>query len=254
MGYDEKEPESNYDSEGNKLDTFACLYVVRGEPFRPGTCLNLSLQETWIGRTSVEYAPDIAFTNAFISRKHVVIRQEKNKAVLYDLGSRHGTEINGVKVIPDIGYPLQSSDIIKLARGLSVIHFSHLIVDQTLEFESASLSEQLMPQSPEPVNIDWDKRECTVNGIRIIMSDKEYLLIRLLHEYANRMVSIEDIKQAVWAERSLGTVGQPDVHKDELSALIYRIRRKYGKNTFLISAVRGIGYVLETDLNSKRGR
>lgn len=196
---------------------------------------------------SAANSPDLSFTNAFISRKHFVIRKEGEKAVLYDLGSRCGTEINGVRVEPHAPYPLQSCDVIKLAKGMTVIHFSYLFGEQTLELEPLGVTQQWEEPSG-PLSIQWEKRECTVDGKRIAMSEKEYLLLHLLHEQANRLVSIDAIKTAVWNDRAAGTDGVPDVSMDELNALIYRIRKKYGKETFLISAVRGSGYILETEL------
>ncbi|TMV50362.1 FHA domain-containing protein [Paenibacillus mesophilus] len=228
------------------MDTFACLYIVRGDPFRPGTCLNLSSAETVFGRTSTEYSPDFSFTNAFISRKHFVIRKEGEQAILYDLGSPNGTEINGNRVVPHTPYPLQSCDMIKLAKGMIVIHFSYLFGEQTLELEPLRVTQQ-WDEPHGPVTIQWEKRECVIDGKRIAMSEKEYLLLHLLHEHSDRLVSNNDIKAAVWSDRTPGPDGVPDVSMDELSALIYRIRRKYGKETFLISAVRGSGYILESD-------
>lgn len=202
-----------------------------------------------IGRVTQESVPDLAFTNAFISRQHVVIRKERDKAVLYDLGSRHGTEINGERLKPHNPYALNNFDIIKLAKGMTVLHFSYMFADQTLEFEPLSITRQLeLPE--QPLTIHWEKRECMVQGKRILMSEKEYLLIRVLHEHANRLVPLEEIKSRVWPERPAGPEGYPDVSLDELNALIYRVRKKYGKDTFLISAVRGSGYVLESELRS----
>ncbi|MNQ98380.1 hypothetical protein D3C85_1140670 [compost metagenome] len=89
-----------------------------------------------------------------------------------------------------------------------------------------------------------------MDGERIPMSEKEYLLIRVLHEHVNRLVPLELIKSRVWVERSPGVDGVPDVSHDEMNALIYRVRKKYGKETFHISAVRGSGYVLESELIS----
>lgn len=236
-------------TEGTKLENFACLYIIRGEPYRSGTCVNLSADETLVGRVSNQLTPDLAFTNAFISRQHFVIRKEQDKAVLYDLGSRHGTEINGVRLTPHNPYPLNNFDIIKLAKGMNVLHFSYMFADQTLEIEPLSITRQL--EVPElPLTVHWEKRECVVEGRRIPMSEKEYLLIRVLHEHANRLVPLEEIKSRVWPERSPGAEGVPDVTLDELNALIYRVRKKYGKDTFLISAVRGNGYVLESELKS----
>ncbi|WP_426453257.1 FHA domain-containing protein [Paenibacillus sp. S-38] len=232
------------------MDTYASLYVIRGEPFRSGTCLNLAAPETVVGRASNTYSPDFAFSNAFISRKHILIRREGDQAVLYDCGSRHGTELNGELIEPGRAYPLQSFDIIKLAKGMTVLHFSYVFADRTLELEPLSITQRL----DEPLGamtIHWEKRECVVNGKRIAMSEKEYLLLQLLHEQANRLVPISEIKEGVWPERSAGPDGAPDVTMDELNALVYRIRKKYGKDTFLISSVRGSGYVLETDAEAQ---
>nr|WP_239635490.1 FHA domain-containing protein [Paenibacillus sp. H1-7] len=181
-----------------------------------------------------------------MSRKHLMIRKEGEKAILYDMGSRHGTEINGVLIEPHKPYPLQAFDIIKLAKGMVVIHFSYLFADQTLEFEPISLTQQFNFQDLG-FSINWEKRECTVDGQRIAMSEKEYGLIKLLHDHANQLVPFEEIKKTVWPERTSDSDGIPDVSMDELNALIYRIRKKYGKDTFTISAVRGSGYVLEKD-------
>jgi pSer/pThr/pTyr-binding forkhead associated (FHA) protein len=211
--------------------------------------VNLSEDETLVGRVSKQLKPDLAFTNAFISRKHFIIRKEQDKAVLYDLGSRHGTEINGVRLTPHRPYPLNNFDIIKLANGMTVLHFSYLFADQTLEIEPLSITRRLEVTEP-PLTIHWEKRECVVGGKRIPMSEKEYLLIRLLHDNSNQLVPLEAIKSSVWPERPPGEEGVPDVTLDELNTLIYRLRKKFGKDTLLISAVRGIGYVLESELKS----
>ncbi|MDR6550191.1 FHA domain-containing protein [Paenibacillus qinlingensis] len=230
-------------------EDFACLYVIRGEPYRSGTCVNLSAVKTLVGRISNQFTPELAFTNAFISRQHFIILKEQDKAVLYDLGSRHGTEINGVTIKPHTPYPLHNFDIIRLAKGMSVLHFTYMYADETLEIEPLSITRQL--EIPElPLTIHWEKRECVVDGKRIPMSEKEYLLIRLLHQKANQLVTLEEIKSNVWPERLPGVGGISDVSFDELNALIYRVRKKYGKDTFLISAVRGSGYVLESELIS----
>lgn len=231
------------------VEHFACLYVIRGEPYRSGNGMNLCAEETLVGRLTGRTTPDLAFTNPFVSRQHLVIRKEREKAVLYDLGSRHGTEINGVRVAPHTPHPLDNFDIIKLARGMIVLHFSYLFADETLEIEPFSIAKRLA-DAETSLSIHWEKRECVVDGKRIPMSEKEYLLLRVLHENANRLVSIEKMKTSVWPERTPTAEGIPDVTLDELNALIYRIRKKYGKDNFLISAVRGSGYVLETELKS----
>ncbi|MCR8633988.1 FHA domain-containing protein [Paenibacillus radicis (ex Xue et al. 2023)] len=232
--------------DSTRLETYASLYVIRGEPHRSGTCVNLSAKELFVGRMTNDDIPDLAFSNAFISRKHFMIKRENEQAVLYDLGSRHGTEINGFRIEPYTPHILRSFDIIKLAKGMVVIHFSYLFADQTLEFEPISYPRQAGLQE-SGFSINWEKHECYVDGQRIVMSEKEYGFIKVLNDHANQLVSFDMIKKTVWQERSTGEDGVPDVSMDELNALIYRIRKKYGKDTFTISAVRGSGYVLEKE-------
>jgi pSer/pThr/pTyr-binding forkhead associated (FHA) protein len=225
-------------------ESYACLYIIRGEPHRSGTCVNLSAKEWVAGRMTNGETPDLSFSNAFISRKQFMIKRENEQAVLYDLGSRHGTEVNGVRLKPHTPHPLQSLDIIKLAKGMVVVHFSYLFADHTMEFEPISQTRQWdLREAAFPVN--WEKHECYVEGQRIVMSEKEYGLIKVLNGHANQLVPFDEIKRTVWPERTAGEDGVPDVSMDELNALIYRIRKKYGKDTFVISAVRGSGYVLE---------
>ncbi|MCI3921012.1 FHA domain-containing protein [Paenibacillus sp. TRM 82003] len=231
--------------EGTELDIFACLYVIRGEPYRSGACVNLSAEETVAGRSSDQAIPELTFTNPFISRRHLSIRKENDRAVLYDLGSRHGTELNGVRLAPHTPYALKNFDTIRLAKGMTVLHFSYRFVDHTLEIEPLSATLQMDVPAPA-TTIAWEKRECVVEGERIPMSEKEYRLLYALHEQADRLVSLDEIKSKVWPERSAGAGDVPDVSLDEVNALIYRIRKKYGKGTFAISAVRGSGYMLET--------
>lgn len=226
------------------METFACFYIVRGEPFRPGTCLNLTAEETVVGRASAANSPDVAFTNTFISRNHFVIRKEQHQAVLYDSGSRHGTEINGVKAVPHTPYPLVTGDMIKLAKGLTVIQFSYSFGDQTLELEPIRLTEPGDVHAAQP-SVDWEKRECVIDGKRTAMSEKEYLFLQLLQDHSGRLVTIPIIKQTVWPDRNPGLDGSPDVSMDELNALIYRIRKKFGRDTFPIRAVRGSGYIMD---------
>lgn len=233
--------------EGRKLETYACLYIIRGEPYRPGTCIQLNRADIELGRMSKESNPDVEFSNIFISRKHLSIRREGEKAVLYDLGSRHGSEVNGVRVIPHAPYVLETNDRIELARGTAVLHFTYTSGEETLEFESIRENPETVCLAAGHAEVLWEKRECHVDGQKILMSEKEYLFLKLLHQNINRLVTISEIKSHVWHDRMPAMDGLPDVTADEINALIYRIRKKYGRETFQITAVRGNGYILEDD-------
>ncbi|MCC2685179.1 MAG: transcriptional regulator, partial [Paenibacillaceae bacterium] len=75
-------------------EPYASLYIIRGEPYRLGSCVHLTAEDIVIGRASPDNKPDIAFANAFISRRHVRISRVNGRAYLEDLDSTHGTEIN----------------------------------------------------------------------------------------------------------------------------------------------------------------
>ncbi|MDF2721045.1 MAG: transcriptional regulator [Paenibacillus sp.] len=242
-----EEEAASKDAEGNHLDSFACLYIVRGEPYQPGACIHLDQDVTVIGRSGAVHSPDVGFSNVWISSRHLMISKENDTAFLTDMGSRNGTEINGVLIEPNKPYPLRSSDTITLAKGMTVFQFSYAFGEQTMELEPVSIPPHMPDKLAEHKIVDWEKRECIVNGSRIVMSEKEYLLLHLLHTNANHIVSIKEMMQAVWSDRCSGADGKPDVTLDELNALLYRIRKKYGKETFHIRAVRGSGYILEDE-------
>jgi DNA-binding winged helix-turn-helix (wHTH) protein len=220
------------------------LYIIRGEPYRLGSYVHLTADETVIGRASPDNNPDIAFANSFVSRRHVRISRVNGRAYLEDMGSTHGTEINGHKIAKNTPTPLNSSDIIKLARGMVAFHFSYIFDDQTLEFEPIT-NTMTMNAIPSDFSINWEKRECIVDGKPLVMSEKEFAFLQLLHDRANTLVTMDEIKRIVWLERSPGVAGTPDVSLEEINTLVYRIRKKYGRETFLISAVRGNGYIME---------
>lgn len=165
--------------------------------------------------------------------------------MLYDLGSRHGSEVNGVRAIPHAPYVLETNDRIELARGTAVLHFSYTSGEETLEFESVQEVPDTVCLAAGHAEVLWEKRECHIEGRKISMSEKEYLFLRLLHQHTNRLVTIAEIKCHVWHDRLPGADGLPDVTADEINALIYRIRKKFGRDTFRITAVRGNGYILE---------
>jgi pSer/pThr/pTyr-binding forkhead associated (FHA) protein len=220
------------------------LYIIRGEPYRLGSCVHLTADDTVIGRASRNTGPDIVFANQWISRRHVRISRVNGRAYLEDLGSHHGTEINGQKIAKDTPTPLNSSDIVKLARGMVTFHFSYIFDDQTLEFEPIT-NTMRMSAVQSDFSINWEKRECIVDGKTRVISEKEFAFLQLLHDRANTLVTLDEIKQAVWPERSTTLNGTPDVSLEEINTLVYRIRKKFGRETFLISAVRGNGYIME---------
>jgi pSer/pThr/pTyr-binding forkhead associated (FHA) protein len=220
---------------------FACLYVEKGEPYHAGSCLLLDAEETVIGRTSQQAVPDIAFLNAFVSRRHLLIRHVQGKAVVEDLGSKHGTHIGGTPLEPHTPYELQDSDVIRLAGGMVSLRFSYQFTEMTLELDIASLQQINIGD----LRIDREKRVAYVENDVITMSDKEWRLFLMLYDQAGSLVSFETVKRTVWSERIPDEGGVPDVGNDELSSLVYRIRKKLQNSRYTIQTVRGTGFLFE---------
>ncbi|MGZ4134900.1 MAG: winged helix-turn-helix domain-containing protein, partial [Tumebacillaceae bacterium] len=156
-------------------------------------------------------------------------------------------EINGTPLLPNTPYSLKANDKITLAQGMVAMRYSNYISEMTLEIEPEELALHLQNlEQTQGFRVDREKRLCYVNGESVFMSDKEWRLFLMLYDHANVLVTNESIKREVWPERSLDLEGVPDVGNEELSSLMYRIRRKLQKSRFEIHTIRGVGYIFET--------
>jgi DNA-binding winged helix-turn-helix (wHTH) protein len=97
------------------------------------------------------------------------------------------------------------------------------------------------------VILDQERREVIVDGQPMTLSGKLYELLEMLYENQGQAVSTHDIKKAVWQERGLGVDGMPLVTNDEVTTLIYRLRKRLGPHGDLIRTVPGYGYMLDLE-------
>jgi len=91
--------------------------------------------EIRIGRSSKN---DLCLPDAGVSRKHAIIKKEKNRYVIEDLGSKNGTIVNGEKIKRrEVG----ANDVIKIGNTILFFH--------TTKEEARKKSEQMknIPQS-----------------------------------------------------------------------------------------------------------
>ena len=88
--------------------------------------------------------------------------------------------------------------------------------------------------------IDFDRAEVLKNGEQIMLTAKEYELLKALHRNAGRIVTIDTLCEAAWGDNPFG-------YENSLIVHIRRIREKIEKNpskpTSLIT-VKGLGYKL----------
>lgn len=215
------------------------LVVGEGEPYLRGSRINLTDKQI-LGRSSDNFKPDIAFGNFLISRRHCMICREDDKITLCDLGSKHGTEVNGQPLNENDVRLLQDGDTIALAKGAVTLRLvASAAWDETME-----LGHITAVRAQLPLVLDETRRECRIGSESITISAKEWDFLWLLYQQPGRLISYDTIKKTVWSERAHSR-SIPDVGMDEINTLIYRLRRKLGEYGELIRTVRGQGCLLE---------
>lgn len=226
------------------MDSLACLIVEKGAPFESGTRIDWTTPELILGRACGAAIPDLGFTNFFVSRRHCCLKWQAAQVMLCDLGSKHGTFVNGKQIAADVAVRIYDGDSISLASGIVVLRLGLTPAsEQTMELDAAFTRKQLFP--PAGIALDPDKRECSVDGKVISLTHKEAVLLDLLLQRGGNVVSYADIKAAVWPERHFGGDGAPDVGVDEMNVLIYRLRRKLMDSGRRIRTIRGQGCLIE---------
>lgn len=224
------------------MQPLAWLVIGEGEPYCRGSRIDIRDEELVLGRKSETFEPNIAFANFLISRRHCILRREADGITIRDLGSKHGTTVNGELLPQNSLINLRDGDIVALAKGVVTFRFA----ESTSWDETMELGRFIPPKALLPLSLDAARRECRVDGELVTVSAKEWDFLWLLYQHAGSMVSYDSIRQIVWNERSFGQgTDVPDVGMDEINTLIYRLRRKLGKHGDMIRTVRGQGCMLE---------
>jgi two-component system response regulator ArlR len=86
------------------------------------------------------------------------------------------------------------------------------------------------------VEVDTDRRQATVNGRAISLTAKEFDLLAYLVANAGRVVSRDEILEAVWA-------GQHSTDSNVIEVFVCHLRNKIDdRDNKVIQTIRGIGY------------
>jgi len=85
--------------------------------------------------------------------------------------------------------------------------------------------------------LNQDSRIVTVGGKEIILTHKEFELLKFLMLNAGTVLDREKIIKELWGYEYFGTGRTVDIH-------IKNLREKLGDETEIIQSVRGVGYVL----------
>lgn len=98
------------------------------------------------------------------------------------------------------------------------------------------------PQALRTGGLELDLEGCAayVDGARLALTRKEYLLLRTLMERPGRVFTRGQLLEAVWGTDHMGETRTVDVH-------IATLRTKLGEYGRQIETVRGLGYRMEGD-------
>jgi len=216
----------------------ARLVVEQGSPFTQGTIIDLNNAKTIIGRSTASFHPDIGFDSLLISRQHCCIERQEQAYLIAELGSKHGTLVNGRRLGAFSRLVLEDNDTIDLADGVIRLRFLVLLdLDNTIDWGT-------FPPATTFI-VDLDKRVLRIHETEIPLAGKEWRLLEVLYHHRNKLVPYEMIRTEVWSERRLIASDIPDVGMDEINVLLHRLRCKLGVYGKFLVTRRGQGCILE---------
>lgn len=232
----------------SRVNTRFSFIVDKGDPHNTGTEIPLPSGSLLLGRPWNTHQPEIQFTSLYISKKHALITGTDQQIYIEDLRSKHGTHINNSELLPGKPHLLRANDIVSLAQGVVLLRFVEyfdLESEGTIDFDTAQMRRKTGHQS---LNIDAGRREVYAGQHKVALNGKEMDLLLLLFANRNRAVSYDEIRLGVWPERPPEENNVPSVGSDEISALVYRVRKRLGTHGSQLASVPRYGYRLDTDL------
>lgn len=223
------------------------LIVDKGDPHNAGTEIPLGLGSILLGRPWNTHQPEIQFNSLYVSKKHALISGRDDQIYIEDLRSKHGTHVNNIELLPGRLHLLMANDVISLAQGvvqLRFVEYCDLESESTIDFDTAQIRSKMGYQS---LQINSGRREVYAGQYKLALNGKEMDLLLLLYVNRNRAVSYDEIRHGVWPERPLEANNVPSVGNDEISALVYRVRKRLGNHGPLLASVPRYGYRLDID-------
>lgn len=225
------------------------IRIEAGDPYDTGSLIPLKSEGEVLtfGRSSHTNETDISLLSPYVSRNHAEIFIQDGQPFIRDLDSKHGTELNNVKLEPNVPRLLQSGDVISLAKGVVLLTYLNTETAETdLTMEFTSPIEPAEKKITNGLHIIPERRQISIDGEPLFLSGKHTDLLVFLYRKKNQAVSSDEIKIQIWPERMVaGTNALPDVGNDEINALVYRLRKKLGPYGDAIVTVPRYGYMLQ---------
>lgn len=212
------------------MSRFGKLVCLNGP--RAGQEVDLAADIIEVGR-SAESA--VRLEDQFASRQHAEIRHVDNGYQVHDLHSKNGVVVDGRR--------LPSGGSAWLSDGMEVQFAS---TRYRFYDPSATLTAPSLFAVREPgLRVDLATRQVYVDNALLDppLSVKQFDLIWFLYQNRGRVVSKDEIAQAVWPE------AEGDVYDANIDRMVSRVRSRIepdsGEETRFIHTVRGYGYQLD---------
>lgn len=179
---------------------------------------------------------DVIIPDRQISRYHARITPATDGATLEDLGSKNGTYFLGKRVEDPVS--LQDGDGFQVAL---VQHFTFLLSDATLPLGNAFIPSHA---SGFRLHLDERSRRIWLNGKEVLppLSAQQFRLLQALEKQQGKVVSREELIQAIWGEEAFGVTEQA------FDALVRRLRERLAdidpEHNYILT-VRGHGLRLD---------
>ncbi len=211
------------------MSQFGKLICISG----PNAGLEYELTES-ISTVGREEASSIVLSDPLVSRHHAEIRRIDNAYQVHDLQSKNGVYINNQR--------LASGSTAWLDDGCEVQFASTRF---RFRDPSATMTAPSIIAIQEPaLRVESTTRQVYVDGKLLDppLSVKQFDLLAFLFQNRNRVVSKDEIAQAVWPE----TKG--DVYDANIDRMVSRVRSRIEledeNEPRFISTIRGYGYKL----------
>lgn len=196
---------------------------------RTGTEYELTEEITTLGRSA---EATIQVDDSFVSRKHAEIRRIGNNYQICDLNSKNGIVLNDSLIAPGSTAWLDDGAEMILAST----HFRFMDPSATVTAPS------LLAVRNIGLRLDSTTRQVFVDGelLEPPLSVKQFDLLNYLYRFRGRVVSKDEIAQAVWPEAN-GEVFDANIDR-MISRVRSRIEPEYADEPRFIATVRGYGY------------
>ena len=209
------------------MSRFGRLVCIGGP--KAGTEYELAKEVVRIGRSADS---DIVLEDQFASRHHAEIRRIDGAYQIRDLDSKNGVAVNGVRLPPGASAWIDDGGEVRFASTSFRFH------DPAATVTAPSLVAVREPA----LRVDITTRQVYVDGVLLDppLSAKQFDLLWYLYASRGRVVSKDEIAQAVWPEAG------GDVYDANIDRMISRVRGRIepeeNDNPRFIATVRGYGY------------